>query len=323
MPKRLTSEEIDDAAALWAARCDRGDLSSSELDSLEGWLGADPRHRGAHARAMAVLAQFDPAKALGSAYNPAAFGGAAANAGAVENRRGFLRLGAGSAIAIGGAAAAVALWPRPSYATRRGEMRRVILSDRSVITLNTATALSVHYGPKERRVNLRSGEASFDVADDQRPFVVKTAVATVLVRSGEASYIVKSTADAVEEVVVRAGAISWKPETVETPLTLTASELGNINDGRPSAVDLSASELERKLAWQSGKIAFHDDTLEVAAREFARYSDTVIVVEDPKVANLRIVGLFSATKPEAFAQAVALSLGLRTRVEDGRILIEA
>ena len=59
------SARIDDAAAEWAARADRGVLDPDEARALEEWLAADPRHLGAYARASAVLSHFDKARALG------------------------------------------------------------------------------------------------------------------------------------------------------------------------------------------------------------------------------------------------------------------
>jgi transmembrane sensor len=60
MPRRKTSEQIDAAAAAWAARLDGEPLSTDERKSLEDWAAADPRRAGALARAMAILARFDP-----------------------------------------------------------------------------------------------------------------------------------------------------------------------------------------------------------------------------------------------------------------------
>lgn len=63
MTSRESSEDIDDAAANWAARIDRGSLSDRETRDLATWTSADIRRRGALARAMAVLAHFDDAGA--------------------------------------------------------------------------------------------------------------------------------------------------------------------------------------------------------------------------------------------------------------------
>jgi transmembrane sensor len=67
MPERETSGAIDETAAGWAARLDRGDLSPEEQQALDRWTAGDPRRLGALARAMAVLASFDDVDAPGVA----------------------------------------------------------------------------------------------------------------------------------------------------------------------------------------------------------------------------------------------------------------
>lgn len=63
MPERESSGDIDRAAAEWAARLDRDELTPAEKLALERWTQADPRRLGALARAMAILARFDDLEA--------------------------------------------------------------------------------------------------------------------------------------------------------------------------------------------------------------------------------------------------------------------
>ena len=56
------SSQIDDAAADWVARVDRGALTPEEEGALTAWLSADIRHAGAFARAEAVFAYTERAR---------------------------------------------------------------------------------------------------------------------------------------------------------------------------------------------------------------------------------------------------------------------
>jgi transmembrane sensor len=60
-----------------------------------------------------------------------------------------------------------------------------------------------------------------------------------------------------------------------------------------------------------------------AATEFARYSDRRIRIDDPAVARLEVTGLFSASDPDGFAKAVALSLGLVATTEADGVRLSA
>src|SRR3954470_18300053 len=66
MQGQETSDEIDRAAAEWAARLDGGAMTALDRAVLHDWAAADPRRFGALARAMAVLAQFDTQEAATS-----------------------------------------------------------------------------------------------------------------------------------------------------------------------------------------------------------------------------------------------------------------
>src|SRR3954454_4823442 len=69
MERHETSDDIDQAAADWAARIDGGRLTAVDRVSLDLWASADTRNFGALARALAVLDHFD-AQQTGHAERP-------------------------------------------------------------------------------------------------------------------------------------------------------------------------------------------------------------------------------------------------------------
>jgi transmembrane sensor len=85
------------------------------------------------------------------------------------------------------------------------------------------------------------------------------------------------------------------------------------------AQTVETAEVGRELAWRVGRIAFHGETLADAAAQFARYSDVRIQIDDPEIANEKVVGLFVSTDPIGFANAVAVSFDLRTEISGGQI----
>jgi transmembrane sensor len=74
------------------------------------------------------------------------------------------------------------------------------------------------------------------------------------------------------------------------------------------------------LAWQYGRIALDNETLQDAATEFARYSGVRIVV-DPAVANRTVTGMFASDDPVGFAKAAASVLKLHVEVNDETVRI--
>src|ERR1700761_8728940 len=55
MTMKLPENEIDLEAIRWALLAEKGPLSGEQRRELENWLGTSSRHRGAYARATAML----------------------------------------------------------------------------------------------------------------------------------------------------------------------------------------------------------------------------------------------------------------------------
>lgn len=324
MSKRNASREIEDIAAAWMARCDRGALSPREDEDLRQWLAADPRHLGAWTRAAAIMSHFDRARALGRNYEPAGFAG---NAEQLQNplRRRFFWLGGGIAAAAAAGVVGFSLLPKSGkrFSTRTGEILRVALQDGSNITLNSASTVLVEFSRAQRRVRLLGGEALFDVAHDAlRPFIVRAGAASVVAVG--TSFTVHLAADAAVEVMVRQGSVDFEsdPDLTAKPLRLRANTLALARPHRQIKVEpLQPMKVQRRLAWRDGMISFDGNTLADAAREFARYSDMRIAIDQPDVAKRSVVGLYSASDPVGFARAVARSMNLHVDVRGHRIRI--
>lgn len=295
------SAQIDDTAAEWAARADRGALEPDDAAALEAWLAEDPRHLGAYARASAVLAHFDKARALGPDFD------GADEAPAMPSRRAaFSAIAATLAVTAGAGAVAYGYIFR-RYSTRQGEMRRVALPDGSTVTLNTASSVVVDYSRDRRHVRLTKGEALFDVTAAPAPFVVEAG--GVRLHAQKANFNVRQREGEQVEVLVCAGSVDLADGGKVA--RLPRATLAYARPATPvSTRQVDGDDVSRKLAWREGMIAFHGETLGEAAREFARYSDDQIVIDDPEVARRTVVGLYVANDPQGFARAVALSFGL-------------
>jgi len=323
---RRNPKEIERIAAEWLARRG-GDLSSQEEVAFREWLAADPRHLGAYARAEALMAHLERAGAAGAdalrleaeAPEPSMI----ARWG-VDRRR---FIWGGSMIAGLAAAMGAVVWlprlMRESYSTILGETREVVLSDGSMLTLNTASKVLVDYSKQERRIVLMAGEALFDVAKNrQRPFLV--VAGDTQVRALGTSFTVKLLPREPVRVLVQEGQVEVKrPKVPEAaPVKLSANTIAVAPSQAPISTEkLTSAQVSRDLAWREGRIAFDNETLAEAARAFSRYSDIRILVS-ADVENQTVTGLFVANDPVGFAKAAALSLGLRTEIDNRGIRLD-
>lgn len=314
MNTRLSSEQVYDEAAYWAARVDAGALPAGDQAIFDRWLAADVRHYGAFAQASALLTPIPkpaPMRLIEPVRTP---------------RRHFL-VGGGIAAALLAVVGVrnYAKWflGEDHYRTQIGEMRVIPLSDGSVVTLNTNSEIVVRYSQSQRLIELAHGEALFDVAKNKlRPFIVQTG--TALVRAVGTSFSVKVLPNQPVQVLVREGIVEVKrPGVPVAPVVLVGMNNRAIapQDAPITAKPVETAEVGRELAWRVGRLAFHGETLAQAAAEFARYSDVRIQIDDPEVANQKVTGLFVSTDPVGFANAVAVSFDLHTEITDSQIRI--
>lgn len=339
----MSENPIDRAAADWAARVDGGAMTEADTTALTAWLAADVRHQGAFARAQAAFAYLDRARALGAHFTGEAVDGAwARHASArqtpdARNKTRRALLTAGAATAAGIAAAMVfgptvydRLFPGAPpqlYASKKGEIKLVSLTDESVLTLNTYSNVAVDYTRDRRSVELREGEVMFSVAKDaERPFSVL--VGDLEVRAVGTSFMVRNVEGRPAEVLVQEGVVDVVYRSRPTSLVRAAANTRVTADdaglgARLIKAAVSPATVARETAWRQGMIAFEGVSLATAAAEFSRYSDTRIVIDDAAIANTTITGLFEANNPAGFSHAVAGSLGLKVEMGPGYVRLHS
>lgn len=306
------NQEIDRRAAEWVAKRDLGELSPEDQAVFEAWLAADIRHLGAYGRAEAVLARLErlPGNAVSDLRDTAPS----------WSRRRFVWAGSAAAgLAVAGIVGAE-FWLKPReevYSTEIGQVREIVLSDSSVITLNTNSKVAVRFTRDLRDIHLLQGEALFDVAKNKkRPFIVH--VGDMVVRAVGTSFTVSLLPQKPIQVLVKEGIVELNRATKSKALPVRANanmQVFAMQNAPIVAARVPQAQIQRDLAWQFGQIALDNQSLKDAATEFARYSDVRIDVA-PTVANRTVTGLFISNDPIGFAKAAAAVLKLRVEVGD-------
>lgn len=221
------------------------------------------------------------------------------------------------------------------YSSGIGEMRRIALVDGSMLLLNTDSEVIVRLTKQQRNIQLARGEALFEVAHDKsRPFIVQAndarvrAVGTAFaVRVQEAQVEVTVAEGVVEVTDVRSmsGLDPIAPSASRVGVErVTAHERAIISSARPPEVlPIAPAEVERQLAWREGLVSFEGETLLVAVSEINRHNRHQIVIDEPRLASLPIVGVFRATDLQGFAAAAAAALNARATVDGDLIRLQA
>jgi transmembrane sensor len=324
MAERETSRHIDEKAADWIARLDRGPLSGGESEAFEAWLRGDPRRRGAMLRAQSLSMLSESAQALGPDFDPQQFADSVTPVRSPVSRRKVLAwAGTGGLVAASIVGLGISLPASGAIATGLGEVRLVTLDDGSTVMLNTQTRVRVRYDSGERRIELLEGEAYFTIVRDRRPFLIDVGAARL--RGAQATFRIRKLGEAPVDILVDRGGVVLGAAGTQAPTVLPANTRlvlppggnGGVLSPQPVTPDL----LSRELAWRDGKIAFEGDRLDQAAAAFARYSNTRIEIRDPELAGEPVTGLFSVSDPAGFGRAVAGIFGARIEQRDNVVIL--
>lgn len=315
--KRIKSECRE-----WLALLQSGDASDADRVRFDAWLRADPRHQRAYDglqllwRDISTLNQLKELEPIPPRPRSAA-----------RVARRFVPLAAAAGLA-GLALAFFSTEPRSvlqpvttatvqsqEYQTQLGEVRAIQLSDGSTVTLGARSRVIVTFSDSERRVQLKQGEAYFDVAKNAaRPFHVAapgTAIRVVGtrfdVRVGDSHVRV-----AVDEGVV---AVNDRSDALTH-----GQRIDVMPDGAMTAVtQMDGNEV---AAWREGRLVYDGATLADVVADLSRYRPKV-TLSSAEAGKLRVTAGLRVEQIDQFVDRLPDILPVRVIRTDDAITIDA
>ncbi len=213
------------------------------------------------------------------------------------------------------------------YTTARGEQRTWQLADDTIVHLNSDSALLVDFTTHRRDVSIERGQVYFEVAKDAaRPFQVRAGTYTFRDIGTSFDVFRKETGTVISVVEGKVGI--WKDEksgllpglgTQKHLEDLTAGDQATITQTK--IVEREDPKLVQKkaIAWLRQEIVFDGESINAAAAEFNRYNRMQIAVDNPRVAQMPISGVFHMYGVKSFALFLNALPGVRTQT-DGNVL---
>ena len=314
-------DDIERMAADWLARRDSGELSVADEAAFTAWLNASVAHRVSYLRLNATWTRTQRLAALERRDACATHPFAATTARLKRALRGAMVV---SCLVL----ACAASWygwqySRSIYRTEIGAMQSLPLADGSRVTLNTNSKMRVAISRGRREVDLRQGEAYFEVAHDSaRPFLVHTGEVDVEVvgtqfavhRSDESVRVLVNEGHVRIHAFVAAGSPSHLLEMV-------AGDIAVISTSGIEHRHAAPGELDAALSWRQGQIVFRDTPLMEAVAEFNRYRSKPLVILDPQLADMRIGGTFRTGNADGFLQLLQHGFEVNVSVQDQAVLL--
>jgi len=347
----MDSAQIEREAAAWLAKRDSGDWGEVEERAFADWQDQSTAHRIAVIRVQTIWQKADRLQALGAGVprgqipapgswrlSPFVEHGkrSAQPALPVDDSedlrvktpasRILKRRALAAALVLGiGAASAwyfVAYDP-DSYQSAIGDTKVVSLADGSTVTLNTDSAIHVVLTAAARRIDLKRGEAFFEVAKDPgRPFIV-SAAGKRIVAIGTKFSVFRGPLDT--RVVVTEGQVKveeFQADGAVGPVTqLPAGSIAQAGSAGVLVRHSSVAEAETYVSWRSGYIALRDTELADAVAEFNRYNTKQLVIADPSIAEIRVGGNLRAANVEAFVRVLEEGFPVRAEDQGNRIVL--
>ena len=309
-------------AGEWTLRRREG-LNRAEQAALQAWLDEDAGHDRALEQSERIwdeLADIDlrgqDAK-LGGERQP--------------RRRALPAWGAIAATLVGGAVIGVGLYSPggQAYATEHGEVRTVRLADGSSITLGAESKVVVRLDGDSRRVELRQGEAVFDVAPDaSRPFRVHAADTQVTVLGTQ--FVVKAAPDRVRVDVIKGVVRVAKAENPLVAPFIRNETVGErvVRGERlesPRGDDLkriASVDPNAAAPWTQGRLVYENASLAEVVDDLNRYAPVDVELAEGELESLRVTAALRRDQADAFLDTLPATLPVRIdRAAEGRIVI--
>lgn len=336
-------EAIGGQAVQWVVRMGSDQRTRADEEAFRAWLEQDPAHRQAFADCRALWDAFGDLAASDEAHEN--FKALRAPHGAHRrfSRRGAIAGGLGAAVVAAASVVGIGvLSEEQTFRTAPGEQKRVRLADGSGVLLNTDTVLRVKFIAAERRLFLDRGQAFFQVAKDQtRPFRVFAGRAEV--RALGTAFEVRRIGDSVQVTleegkvaIYRSGRVSLQ-DIGAPPVAAGASESRPSQSmTRPAAVlipgeqavvaraePLAVSQVDlRKIqAWRYGRMILDDVALGDAVADLNRYGGEQILLADPKLAAIRVSGVFHTGRPDDFVESVTAAFPVDIKSQDETTIV--
>ncbi len=208
------------------------------------------------------------------------------------------------------------------YQTRVGEVRELMLSDGTTLTLGGKTVVAIRMTETKRFAELREGEIFLAVhPDKQRPFFVSAGETSLRVvgtqfdvRRGAAQIEIGVLEGTVEVVGEQAPQAFKRVHGGQQLLATNSGELGEPQSAGPM----------QPGAWRKGQRVYIDAPLREIVADVNRYSQQSVELADASLGELKVSVSFRAENQQQMLNSLQLALPLTVeRLQPDRIVLRA
>ena len=196
--------------------------------------------------------------------------------------------------------------------TLTGERSVHSLSDGSILTLNTDSAIDIKFDEHTRLIEVLAGEVYVEVAPNKdRPFIAKAG--SMKVTALGTAFIVKRVAKSDPVVTVTEHSVKVESEkSKDTKLVLEEGQQVTLQQNSEQLTTVKQVNSNQEKAWTQGKYVFQDKSFEKVISELNRYYNGKMIIRDDSLRSQLISGVLDLDKPLESLENLALPLRAKT-----------
>ncbi|BBL34139.1 hypothetical protein Nstercoris_00368 [Nitrosomonas stercoris] len=317
--------DVVEKAADWCMRIHSDECNQQDREALEQWLQENPAHAQAYDKILRVWSLSEHLAPTVSAAEPPQEDihidiPRIAQPPRWQWQRAAVALSLTALLLIPlGYGGWLLNWIPDEYHRYSTDQARqeITLPDGTQVEMNLNTQITYANFRNRRHVSINgNGEAFFNVAHNAgHPFEISAANGMITV-TGTAFNVWKYQENVV--VTVTEGSVVVSNNAFDVHLTPGMQAEYSAHDSPQS----ESGDLDRALAWQSGKLILDDLPLAIAIPQIARYLDQSITLNDEAVANLHIGGIYNTANLNTLINTLpqALPLTIEKRFFGGLVL---
>ena len=210
------------------------------------------------------------------------------------------------------------------YNNVKGQIRRIVLSDKSVLRLNGASQVRVVYEDDDRRAAMGQAEVAFTMTPSyERPFRISSGDRLIEMGEGEINLLRETSQNSARTVLtVRRGQARIYPEGRATEaVNAGPGQQVTWTDGQP-AVQARSVNAANAFAWETHRLAYDKAPLSEVVADLNRYVARPIRIADPALERLIYTGVLNLEGEDMMLRRIAAVLPVQSKRMPAEILLE-
>jgi transmembrane sensor len=210
------------------------------------------------------------------------------------------------------------------YSNTKGQIRRIVLSDKSVLRLNGASQVRVVYEDDDRRVGMGQAEAAFAMTpNEDKPFLISSGDRVIEIDGGEINVLRETSQSSARTVLtVRQGMARVYPDDrAAEGLNAGPGQEVSWTDGQDQ-VAVRSVNAANAFAWESHRLAYDKAPLNEVVADLNRYVARPIRIADPAIGQMTYSGVLNLEGEDMMLRRIGQVLPVQAKPSAAEIVLQ-